>query len=135
MPAEEAKTLTENIYNKLIAFSPSNLFSIPKCNATKELIKEFEFLIKEYTNGTYLQPIALKTLAILPHLICQRTHAKSKASDDIKAMKRRMELWKRGDVLGLLKEAKELQGRRRKSNSKVKKTDKFMKFANQMKQG
>lgn len=54
-----------------------------------------EFLTGEYTN-TFLEPIALKTFAILPHVICQKTHEK-KTADELKAV-RRMERWKAGDI-------------------------------------
>lgn len=135
MSTIDAETVTENIYRKIVAFSPNNICEIPKCNATKELIKEIEFLIREYTNGTYLQPIALKIVAIIPHLICQKTHDKSKTTENVKAIKRRMERWKEGDIHGLLEEAVALQNRHNKSKAKKNEADKCRKFANLMQQG
>ncbi|XP_037792733.1 uncharacterized protein LOC119588098 [Penaeus monodon] len=135
MSLDEAKAVTESIYRKIIEFSPNNICEIPKSNATIDFIKEMEFLIKEYTNGTFLQSIALKVVAILPHLICQKTHSKAKTSDNIKAIKRRMDKWKEGDVDGLLKEAEALQQRNRRAIRRKKEIDRCTRFANMMQQG
>ena len=60
----------------------------------------------------------MKILAILPHLICQRTHEKSTAVDDRKAMERRLELWEKGEVKKLLIEAEALQKKKTKNPKK-----------------
>ncbi|XP_063588678.1 uncharacterized protein LOC134765814 [Penaeus indicus] len=80
-------------------------------------------------------PIALKIAAILPHLICQKTHRKSKTTDNVKAMRRRMEKWKTGNIHGLLKEAEALQNKIKKISAKKKELDNCRKFANLMQQG
>ena len=135
MTPERAKEITDSIYEKIVAFSPNNLFEVPRGNATKKMIREMTFLIRQYTGESPIQPFALKTLAILPHLICQRTHEKSKTAEDRKAMERRLELWEKGEVQNLLKEAESLQGRARKNQGKMKEVDKSKKFASLMKQG
>ena len=89
---EEAKEIIQGLYRKVIGFSPNNLFEIPTCNASKDLIKEITHLMNEYTSGTHIEEIALTTIATLPHLLCQGTHKKSKTTDDIKALKRRLEI-------------------------------------------
>ena len=66
--------MIDNIYKKIVAFSPNNIFEMPRGNATKKMIREMTFLIREFTGESHLQTQALKKLAILPHLICQRTH-------------------------------------------------------------
>lgn len=133
---EEAENWIHDAYNQIATFSPNNIFEPPRCNATKALIEEKTFLIRAYTNSTQIAPLALKILAVLPHLICQRTHRTSKRSEDIKAVQRRMELWKRGDVSKLLDEARTLQqrlhkGKGRKNNS----NDRARDFAEKMRQG
>ena len=132
---EQLKTLTDSIYEKIVAFSPFNLFEVPRGNVTKKMIKEMTFLIRQYTGESPLQPVALKILASLPHLFCQRTHDRSKTAEDRKAMERRMELWEKGEVQKLLKEAETLQYRAKKRKGKKKDVDKSKKFASLMKQG
>ena len=135
LPSEEAKQKIEHMYKKVIGFSPNNLFEIPTCNATKDLIREITYLINEYTAGTHINEIALTTVATLPHLLCQRTHKKSKSSDDIKALKRRLEIWKRGDIDALFTEAMALQMRRRKLERKKKEVNHHKRFASLMMHG
>ena len=132
---EEVKEMTDNFYKKIVAFSPNNIFEIPRGNATKKMIREMTFLIREFTGESQLATHALKTLALLPHLICQRTHEKSKTAEDRKAMARRIEMWEKGEIDKLVKEAESLQKRVKKNLGKKKKEDMAKKFATQMKQG
>ena len=135
MGSAETKVLTDTIYEKIVAFSPYTIFEIPKCNAAKGLIKEMIYLIRLYTNETHLKSHALKTLAILPYLICQRTHEKSRAVDDRKALERRIELWKKGEIQKLLTEAEAIQKKMNKKLRKAKEIDKVKKFASLMGKG
>ena len=134
-PLEDVKAVTDTIYEKIVAFSPNNIFEIPRGNATKRLIKEMTFLISEYTRETHLSTHALKTLAILPHLICQRTHEKSRTAEDRKAMERRLDLWEKGEIQKLMREAETLQKRVKKNLGKKKQEDRSKKFASLMRQG
>ena len=99
------------------------------------MIRETTFLIREYIRESHLSAHALKTLAILPHLLCQRTHEKSRTTEDRKALERRLELWEKGDVQNLVKEAETLQRKVKKNIGKKKEEDKAKKFASLMKQG
>ena len=121
---EAVKEVTDNIYKKIVAFSPNNIFEIPSGNATKKMIREMTFLIREYTRESHLSTSALKTLAILPHLLCQRTHEKSRTGEDRKALERRMKKWEMGEVQSLVKEAETLQKRVKKNIGKKKEDDK-----------
>lgn len=133
---EETEEWVRDAYNHVVTFSPNNVFEAPRCNATKTLIEEKTYLIRAYNNSTQIAPYALKILAILPHLICQRTHKKSKQSEDVKAVQRRMELWRKGDVRKLLDEAKTLQERLGRRNSRKKDSnDRARNFADKMRQG
>ena len=127
--------MTDNIYKKIVAFSPNNIFEIPSGNATKKMIREMTFLIREYTRESHLSTSALKTLAILPHLLCQRTYEKSRTGEDRKVLERRMKKWEMGEVQSLVKEAETLQKRVKKKVGKKKEEDKSKKFASLMKQG
>ena len=107
--AEEVEEVTENIYKKIVAFSPNNIFEMPSGNAAKKRIREMAFLIREYTRESNLSTNALKILAILPHLLCQRTHEKSRTVEDRKALERRMVMWEKGEVQSLVKKTETLQ--------------------------
>ena len=117
-PLDEAQEWTNNTYKEVVAFSPANLFVPPSCNATKRIIEEKSRLIKEYVNASPIAHIALKTLAIIPHLFFQRTHKNAKKSDNIRAVQRRIEKWNRGEVDELVQEAKAIQSRLGKRKGK-----------------
>ncbi|XP_076047439.1 uncharacterized protein LOC143028975 [Oratosquilla oratoria] len=131
-----AKEWLDDTYNRIIAFSPGNLFTPPKCNASKRLIEEMTNLLRAYINSSLYAPMVFKTLAILPHLTCQRTHRKSKHSENVQALQRRMEKWEKGEVEQLLMEAEAIQDRLNKGiNRKKSPEDKARNFADKMRQG
>ena len=133
---QEAKDWVEEAYKRVVTFSPGNIFEPPKCNATKLLIEESTFLIRAFTTKTAIAPFALKTLALLPHLICQRTHRKSKTAEDTKAVRRRMELWRQGEVSKLLDEASALQKRLKNGKNHTRGSeDRARNLADKMRQG
>ena len=133
---ETAQEWVNNAYTYVVAFSPGNLFSPPKCTATKILTEEMTLLIRAYTNTSPAAPLALKTLAVLPHLMLQRTHKTSKCSENVKALQRRIESWKKGDVQKLLSEAMALQERLHMGNRRRQETkDKNRIFGERMRQG
>ena len=135
-PLDEAQEWTNNTYKEVVAFSPANLFVPPNCNATKSIIEEMTRLLREYTNSSPIAPFAMKALAMIPHLFFQRTHKNSKRSDDIKAVQKRIELWNKGDVEELLKEARALQKRiRGKKGKKSHGKDKARLFADKIRKG
>lgn len=104
---DDAFSLTNTIY--------SNIFDIfTKCNADREFIKDITLRLRGYIQESHLQLIALKAIATLPQVICQRTQSKSKTTEDVKVMQRRMEIWKSFDVTELLKETHVLQRKIRK---------------------
>ena len=133
---EAALEWVNSAYTQIVSFSQGNLFDPPKCGATKTLVEEMTLLIRAYTNTSHAAPLALKTLAVLPHLMLQRTHRKSKGSENVKAVQRRIELWKKGEVKQLLSEAVALQERLIKGKSRDKETtDKNRIFGETMRQG
>ena len=55
--------------------------------------------------------ISIKALMIMPSLLLQKPSFNSKAKDNVDALKRRLEHWKRGDIDNLLIEGKTIQSR------------------------
>ena len=108
---EHAKSWVNKAYDEIVRWSASNLFEPPMCDATKGMIKEMTLLLHNYNNDSPVAPIALKALAVIPHLFCQRTHQKSKYNENTEAMRRRLELWEKGELNNLLDEARALQSR------------------------
>jgi hypothetical protein len=104
----------DEIYNEIVDFR-RNLFNVPSWNTGKEFIKELTYWIKQFNANSALNSVALKTYMILPTLILQKPSAKSKARDHTRAIERRMELWKKGEIESLLTEIRFIQKKFRSS--------------------
>ena len=82
----EAQTWVDDASNQVVTFCPGNVFDPPRCNEMEAMIEETNFLIRAFTNSAPITPFALKTMALLPHLICQRPHKKTKRNELVKAV-------------------------------------------------
>ena len=66
-------------------------------------------LFNAYYPGSSLEGVALKAAMTLPILILQKPFSKSKASDHIQCIERRLKLWWKGDLSALLEEGRSIQ--------------------------
>ena len=85
-----------------------NCFSIPKGHVGKVFVNELARLFSAFASGSALEPVALKATIVLPHLVLQKPHRRSKPKDHASLLERRMKLWEQGD---LLKEGRAIQDR------------------------
>ncbi len=72
-------------------------------------ISELAGLYRAYAEKSSLECIALKAAAIIPTLLLQKPHAKSKHKEHKDSLERRMKLWREGDFKALLFEGRTLQ--------------------------
>ena len=80
---------------KDIACFKKNLFNLPSGAVGKEFIKELTFWLSQVNfAGSNMNSVALKCFMILPTLLLQKPHAKSKTREHVECMKRRLQLWK-----------------------------------------
>ena len=112
-----------------------NIFMPPTGNSTKELIREISKLLNEYNEDTAMAYIAMKALMILPALVLQKPSAKSKSQDHVAALKRRMKLWKDGEIMSLLSEAQVIQKRMKSGQFRQSHCDIAAKFSKLMGEG
>ena len=73
------------------------------------VVKELTRLFNAFANASALESVALKAAMVLPSLLLQRTHAKSKAKEDVVHLERRLKLWLKGDLNTLLVEGRAIQ--------------------------
>ncbi|KAG0724430.1 hypothetical protein GWK47_005129 [Chionoecetes opilio] len=92
---EETTRWVNNTYLEIVGWSANNLFEPPKCTAMTKLIKEMVGLINNYNLDTLFAPHALKVIFLLPKLFFQKTHQKAKTNNNVKALTRRVDLWKK----------------------------------------
>ena len=93
-------------------------------------------LLNNYIEDSPVAALALKAFFILPKLLFQKTHSKSKKSENVKAVTRRVGLWQANKLDDLLEEAKTIQERLpRPHHNKTPNVDKARNFANKMRNG
>lgn len=105
-------------------------------NAGNSIVSELARLYKAYAEGSALECVALKATSIMPSLLLQRPHRKSKTKDHIACLTRRMALWREGEIYSLLVEGKTLQQRLPQVTARQQDTQQLARsFANLMFEG
>ena len=95
-------------YSEVVGWK-KQLFPIPWGNAGSSFISELARLYRAYAEKSSLECIALKAAAIMPGLLLQKPHAKSKHKEHRVCLERRLNLWRDGDFEALLFEGRTLQ--------------------------
>ena len=95
-------------YNEVVYWRKV-LFRIPQAKCGRAFVAEQARLFRAYAVGFALESIALKAAMIMPVLLLQRPHVKSKEKDHVTHLTRRLSLWSRGDINSLVSEGRTLQ--------------------------
>ena len=82
-------------------------------------------MIWAYAESSALEGIALKAAMIMPALLFQKPHSRSRTKEHVKHLERRLNLWKDGNIDSfILDEGQTIQSRlSRESNSRNAPTD------------
>ena len=86
-----------------------NVFLVPSGKHGKAFIILLTDWIQRFNNDSSFQGIALKTFMTIPSLMLQKPSAKSKTKEHNNALAARLELWKEGRLLEILKEGQIIQ--------------------------
>ena len=89
-----------------------NVFNVPTGKAGTMFIH----VLCEYGSESPTEKIAISAAMIIPHLLLQKPHAKSKSRDHVSCLERRLSLWKEGDIESLLQEGIAIQQRLRNAD-------------------
>ena len=92
-----------------VVFWRRNLFPIPANCSGRTFVNETTRLLAGFASGNPLETIAMKSIAIMSHLLLQKSHAKSTTHENKQHLQRRLGMWQTGDILGLLREARLIQ--------------------------
>lgn len=96
-------------YEQVVHWKP-NLFYLPKENAASQSVLELTRLFNSYAQSSSAEGIALTSAMLLPSLILQRPHKRSKPQDHIGCLEHRLALWGTSTgVRQLLNEGKSVQ--------------------------
>ena len=86
-----------------------NLFSVPVGRAGTRFVHELARLFQSFADGSALEGVALKAAMLLPILLLQKPHFKSRSREDARVLERRLSCWQVGDLDSLLQECCSIQ--------------------------
>ena len=95
-------------YNEIVHWK-RNLFKVPSGKAGKGFVHELTRLLNAFAEVSALEVIALKAAFVMPALLLQKPHKRSKAKEHSSHLERRLGLWNNGSIDALLKEGRTIQ--------------------------
>ena len=110
----DGETLAHSIdccYEEIVHWR-RNLFKLPSGKSGKSFVREMSRLFRAFGDGSAMERVALKAAMVLPALLLQKPHAKSKAKDHCSHLERRLKLWEKGDINSLVIEGRTIQRQR-----------------------
>lgn len=108
--AEEFSHVLEVTYREVVHWRP-NSFKVPTGNSGKDFVYELERLFSTFASASSMESIALKATIVMPILLLQKPHRKSKTKDHIACLQRRLHAWKEGNLNELTLEGRTIQKR------------------------
>ena len=87
----------DEAYNEIIHWK-RNIFLIPSGAAGKLFVQEVTRLLQAFASDSAMEYIALKASFVMQILLLQKPSQKRKSRDHVTHLKRRLELWKQGDI-------------------------------------
>ena len=98
----------QTVYDEVVHWR-KNCFKIPLGNAGKSLADELCRLYSAFADASALESVALKATVVLPILVLQQPHRRSKQKELIACLERRLKTWKGGDLQSLVEEGRAIQ--------------------------
>ncbi len=110
---KDGEYLTKKIdhYYEEIVHWKRNLFKVPSGKAGTSFVREVSHMFQAYAESSALEGIAMKAAMILPALILQKPHSRSRTKEHSKHIERRLGLWKEGNLDSLMDEGQTIQTR------------------------
>ena len=105
----ETFTCSINRIYKVIVHWRRNLFKVPSGKAGKAFVQELTRMLRAYADSSALESVAMKAAMVMPALLLQKPHPRSKAKDHTLHLERRLRQWSEGDLEGLMKEGYTIQ--------------------------
>jgi hypothetical protein len=108
------------IYEKVV-FWRKNHFELPNGALGKVFTRCVANLFRQYVDAGNTEGVALKAIAVMNHLLLQKTHGKAKAKQNKIALNKRLNLWNAGNVRDIYDECAVIQKRLEKQRKKMSK--------------
>ena len=111
---DEFYSIISNVYEEVIHWR-RNVFLVPSGSTGKAFVSELARLFQAYGDNSSLESIAMKTITVLQALLLQKPSRRSKSSDHVTHLQRRLDLWLKGDIQALTNEGRCIQKHLRKA--------------------
>ena len=98
----------EQIYEKIVYWR-RNVFMLPFGKVGKNYIDQTNYILNEWLHDSPLASISFKMIMVMPQLLLQKPSKKSKAKEHAACLKRRLDLWMKGEFNQLLEEGIAIQ--------------------------
>ena len=107
---DEINKVLSDAYNEVLKFN-KNMFKVPYGRIGKSVVTETCKLITLYNENANWESLALKAVFIFLPLVLQKPSKTSKTKDHKGHLERRVDLWQKGLIKQLVKEANAIQKR------------------------
>ena len=97
-------------YESVITWK-KNLFKVPSGQSGKAFTREITRHLEEFAGGTKHQTVSMTSIMIMPALLLQKPHLKSKGKEHSNLLQQRLQQWKQGDISELLRAGRSIQNR------------------------
>ena len=110
---KDGKTFTiaiEQCYNEVVHWKKKP-FKLPTGKVGKTFVSELARLFRAFADSSALESVALKAAMVMPGLLIQKPHQRSKPKELVKHLERRLKLWSAGDLEALMDEGRTIQSK------------------------
>ena len=109
--AKDGEIFTSSItiaYEEIVHWR-RNIFKVPCGKTGKSFVLELARMFRAYADSSALEGVALKAAMVMPALMLQKPHSRSKAKEPAKHLERRLQLWVKGEIESLVNEGRTIQ--------------------------
>ena len=129
--ADDFSHALEGTYSEVVHWRLNN-FKIPMGKSGKEFVRELSSLFSAFASASSMESSALKATVVVPILLLQKPHRRSKTKDHTACQERRLQAWKEGNLNELILEGRTIQSRLPKFDKPMATQNLSRSFANLM---
>ena len=115
---QEISDRLDKTYCEIVSWQ-KNLFMLPRGKAARDFLTELTRLINLFTFDTKWKPLALKFVHVFIPIMLQKPSPRSKAANNAKYLKDRLQMWEKGEIDKLMSQCREIQNNLKKSKNQT----------------
>ena len=119
----------DEIYGETVHWR-CNLFDVPRGRTGMQFVRGLACLLESYSLATALESVAMKAVMIMPALLLQSPHPKSKDKEHVARLDNRLTKWRDGDIVSLLHKGQTMQDRLRNDHCSARAFQKLVSVGN-----